>query len=179
MDDAKLVEGLRAGSRTEFATLVERYARQVYPFLARVSGTQAAEDLTQRAFAAAWRGARAFHSDRPLRVWVMGHAVRAAAEHEGFDGRWGAAPRSVLGETRRHDAPPPPADPGPDTARFVALAVTEMPFPQRVVLVLKAYFDYGIPEICATLDTSGDNVQALLTAAYHSFVKRLSRRAGA
>ncbi|NUN50825.1 MAG: hypothetical protein HUU15_18615, partial [Candidatus Brocadiae bacterium] len=72
----------------------------------------------------------------------------------------------------------PQAATSPDDAgRLAARAVAELPFPQRVVLVLKAYQGATLPEIAATIDAPGDVVQALLNAAYRSYVNRISVRA--
>jgi RNA polymerase sigma-70 factor (ECF subfamily) len=171
-DEGRLIDGIRAGSRTDFSTLVEKYAPEVYAFLARISGPHAAEELSHRTFQRAWRGASTYHSDRPLRVWLLGLAVREAGAHEGFDGRWEAAARVELGapgggatSSEAQDAP-----------RLAARAVAELPFAQRVALVLKAYREFGVPEIAATLDAPGDVVAALLAAAFNSFVNRLQVR---
>jgi hypothetical protein len=43
--------------------------------------------------------------------------------------------------------------------------------------VLRAFGGFGIPEISATLNASGDAVAALLGAAYLSFVNRVEVRA--
>ena len=176
MEDSRLLQGFRAGSRTDFASLVERHAREVYPFLVRVSGLEAAERLTQDVFAAAWRDAASYHSDRPVRLWLFSLAVKAAGSREGFDGRWEAATRVELGRS------PQPAEAAgrptsEDLGGVVALAVSELPFPQRVVLVLKTYRDFGIADLSATLDAPGDVVAALLAAAFNSFINRLRMRA--
>jgi len=174
-DGFKLVEGIRAGSRTDFSSLVERYAREVYPFLSRISGSGAAERLTQQTFVKAWDGASTFHTDRPLRAWLLGLAVRIAGDHEGFDGRWDAAVGTALGASP--GATPQAATSPDDAGRLAARAVAELPFAQRVVLVLKAYQGATLPEIAATIDAPGDVVQALLNAAYRSYVNRISVRA--
>lgn len=174
-DDARLIDGIRAGSRADFSTLVERFAREMYVFVARLAGPDAAEPLVHETFAAAWNGASTFQTDRPIRVWLLGLAIKAAAAHAGFDGRWEAATRVELGSpgSGESKAPSDPAEAG----RVAALAVADLPFPQRAALILRAYGGFGIPEIAATLNASGDTVAALLEAAYNSFVNRLELRA--
>jgi DNA-directed RNA polymerase specialized sigma24 family protein len=175
-NDSRLVDGIRAGSRADFSTLVERYAREVYVFLARVSGTAAAEKLTHETFSSAWNGASTFATDRPLRVWLLGLAAKSAAAREGFDGRWEAAVRVEFGAPGASGGAAPPIDPA-EAGRVAALSVADLPFPQRVALVLRAYVGFGIPDIAATLNASGDAVAAILEAAYNSFVNRLEVRA--
>ncbi|KAF0243069.1 MAG: RNA polymerase sigma-70 factor ECF [Planctomycetota bacterium] len=173
--ETRLIDGLRAGSRAEFSTLVERHAREVYAFLARLSGVEVAEKLTHETFATAWNGASTFQTDRPLRVWLLGLAAKAAAAREGFDGRWEAAARVEL-DSAGAAHPEIPADHA-EAGRLAALAVADLPFPQRAALVLRAFGGFGIPEISATLNASGDAVAALLGASYLSFVNRLEVRA--
>ncbi len=174
--DTRLVEGIRAGSRAEFSTLVERHSRELYSFLARIAGTDSAETLVHETFASAWNTSSTFQTDRPIRVWLLGLAVKAAAAHTGFDGRWEAATRVELGSMGVPTAEKVPTDPV-EAGKLAALAVSDLPFPQRAALVLRAFDGFGIPEIAATLNASGDTVAALLTAAYLSFVNRLEVRA--
>ncbi|MCE9582419.1 MAG: RNA polymerase sigma factor [Planctomycetes bacterium] len=174
--ESRLVDGIRAGSRADFSTLVERYAREVFVFLARVAGPEAAERLTHETFSSAWNGASTFVTDRPLRVWLLGLAAKSAAAREGFDGRWEAAMRVELGAPGSTAGAAPPAD-SAEAGRLAALAVSDLPFPQRVALILRAYVGFGIPDIAATLNASGDAVASLLGAGYNSFVNRLEVRA--
>ena len=175
-DDARLIDGIRAGSRADFSTLVERFAREIYVFVARLAGTDDAEKLTHETFSAAWNGASTFQTDRPLRVWLLALAIKSAAAHEGFDGRWEAATRVELGAPGSGGGSNAPAD-AAEAGRVAAMAVADLPFPQRAALVLRAYGGFGIPEIAATLNASGDTVAALLEAGYNSFVNRLEVRA--
>lgn len=174
--ETRIVEGIRSGSRTEFSTLVERHARELYAFAARVAGAEEAEAVVHEAFAQAWNSASTFLTDRPVRIWLLGLAVKAAAARAGFDGRWEAATRAELGAPgpARPDAVPADAA---SAGRLAALVTAELPFPQRVVLVLRAFSGFGIPEIAAVINASGDTVAALLAAAYLSFVNRLEMRA--
>jgi DNA-directed RNA polymerase specialized sigma24 family protein len=175
VDDTRLIEGFRAGSRTDFATLVERHSSAVHSFLSRLSGAGTAENLTHQTFAAAWLGASSYSSDRPARLWLLGIAVKQAAAAEGFDGRLSPpATLPALGPAPKKELPA-----GEAAGRLVAQAVSELPFPQRVVLILRAYLDFGVPQIAAVLETRGDSVAALLAAAYNGFVRRFEQRAGA
>lgn len=174
--ETQLVEGIRAGSRAQFSTLVERHSRELYSFLARISGPDDAEELVHETFASAWNTSSTFQTDRPIRIWLLSLAVKAAAAKAGFDGRWEAATRVELGSTGAPSADKVPTD-AVEAGKLAALAVSDLPFPQRAALVLRAFGGFGIPEISATLNASGTTVAALLAASYLSFVNRLEMRA--
>ena len=80
--EQQIAKGLAQGSRQAWLRLYEAYAEQVWKYLARLTGGDAATvaDLVQETFLAAARSARSFRPDRgTLWVWLWTIARRQAA----------------------------------------------------------------------------------------------------
>lgn len=72
-EEQQLVEGLLAGNEEAVRTLYARYARPIFTLGLRLLGSaEAAEELTQDVFLAAWRKAARFDPSRGrLSTWLM------------------------------------------------------------------------------------------------------------
>jgi RNA polymerase sigma-70 factor (ECF subfamily) len=72
-DDNALAEALAAQDLSALASLYDRYGRVSYTLAYRILGEpEAAEDVVQDAFLAAWRGAGTFRRERGnLRSWLL------------------------------------------------------------------------------------------------------------
>jgi RNA polymerase sigma-70 factor (ECF subfamily) len=80
--DEELARQARAGSLESFERLVERYEDLLLRFLLQRTGNRHdAEDLTQAAFVAAWKGLPRYDDERPFRPWLYTIAARQAISH--------------------------------------------------------------------------------------------------
>ncbi|MEA2550617.1 MAG: hypothetical protein QOE25_386, partial [Actinomycetota bacterium] len=81
-EEQQLVEGLLAGDDTAIRTLYARFGRPVFTMGMRLLGTrEAAEELTQDVFLAAWRKAGSFDPTRGrLSTWLMTIAHNLAVD---------------------------------------------------------------------------------------------------
>ena len=81
-EEQQLVEGLIAGDDTAIRMLYARFGRPVFTMGMRLLGTrEAAEELTQDAFLAAWRKAGSFDPARGrLSTWLMTIAHNLAVD---------------------------------------------------------------------------------------------------
>src|SRR5206468_790050 len=81
-EEQQLVEGLLAGNEDAVRMLYTRYARPVFTLGLRLLGTaEAAEELTQDVFLAAWRKAERFDPSRGrLSTWLMTIAHNLAVD---------------------------------------------------------------------------------------------------
>lgn len=69
--DRALVERAQAGDRSAFDDLYQRYYRRLYRFcLRRLHDAHEAEDVSQEAFARAWRALPTFAGDRRFYPWL-------------------------------------------------------------------------------------------------------------
>jgi RNA polymerase sigma-70 factor (ECF subfamily) len=81
-EELQLVEGLRAGNEDAVRALYARYARPIFTLgLRLLGGPEAAEELTQDVFLAAWRKAASFDPSRGrLSTWLMTIAHNLAVD---------------------------------------------------------------------------------------------------
>src|SRR5262245_28693993 len=81
-EEQQLVEGLLAGNEEAVRTLYARYARPIFTLGLRLLGSaEAAEELTQDVFVAAWRKAARFDPSRGrLSTWLMTIAHNLAVD---------------------------------------------------------------------------------------------------
>lgn len=80
LDDDRLVERARGGDLASFNALVERYQGQLYSLsLRNVGDRQLAEDVTQEAFIAAWRGIGSFKGGS-FKAWLYKIALNQARD---------------------------------------------------------------------------------------------------
>jgi RNA polymerase sigma-70 factor (ECF subfamily) len=70
-DDFELSSKAARGDRRAFSALVRRHEAKVRTFLARVAGTQAADDLAQETFLRAWRNAGNFRGTGSYAGWLL------------------------------------------------------------------------------------------------------------
>jgi RNA polymerase sigma-70 factor (ECF subfamily) len=149
--DADLIERVAGGDRDAFAELYRRFARPVLGMAMRQLGDNGrAEDATQETFAAVWRSARSFRSDRGTgSAWLY-----AVARH------------AIIDRARQRREPvaevvpdKPSAEAGPDDeaelswlAWRVHAALEQLPERERVVLELAYWSGLSQSEIASYLD---------------------------
>jgi len=149
--DAQLIERVAGGDRDAFAELYRRFARPVLGMAMRQLGDNGrAEDATQETFAAVWRSARSFRSDRGTgSAWLY-----AVARH------------AIIDRARQRREPvaevvpdEPAAEAGPaDEAELswltwrVHAALEQLPERERVVLELAYWSGLSQSEIASYLD---------------------------
>jgi RNA polymerase sigma factor (sigma-70 family) len=142
-----------------FERFYEERKREVFAYLARLLGPEAAEDAFQETFLRALRAYPRLEHGRHLRAWVFTIATRVA-----------------LDERRRPVAVPEPvempvSDARPAYAELEHLA-GELPPTERAAVVLRYGYDLSYDDIGAAL---GSNAEAARQAA-SSGVRRLRRR---
>jgi RNA polymerase sigma-70 factor, ECF subfamily len=70
-EEIALISRAKAGDQEAFATLVQRYQRQVYNLALRMlRDTDEASEATQEAFLAAWQHLRGFRQDARFATWL-------------------------------------------------------------------------------------------------------------
>src|SRR3954451_16052131 len=133
-DEARLIEGCKAGERPALHAFYEQYRRRVFALIARIVGAQDAEELTHDGFLRAFRGLAKFRGDAQLSTWMYRLAVNAALSHAT---RSQARSRRDLGEDALATLPAeegPTAD--PKLRARLNRALADLPAGYRAVLVL-------------------------------------------
>ena len=156
MTDAELVAEARAGDRSAFDAIVQRYQHAVFrAALAVTADRSEAEDAAQDTFLKAYRFLGDFRGESSLKTWLL-----AIAWREGLSRR-----RSIACRLRRLVAPSgdepfdPPEPRRSSEARLVAVEhaaavrrlVASLPDKYRVPLLLSASGDYTFDEIAEAL----------------------------
>lgn len=170
-DDAWLVRRAQAGDREAFGLLVERYMRRAYySALALVGTREDALDLSQEAFARAFRARRTIDPDRPFYAWLYQILRRLCFNF--LRDRRARAMKLDAAAAWLADEAAGRAQPGPEEAyarvdarRRVAAAIEQLPEREREVLALKEFEGLTYREIAELVDIPIGTVMSRLYAA--------------
>jgi RNA polymerase sigma-70 factor (ECF subfamily) len=166
--DEALFEGIRAGSERHFNALYDRYFRRVYAFVfARVRDHSDAEELTQEAFVAVFRGIAGYSGRSTPLAWIYGIAKNTVNNYR----------RRVRSHSERVDAA------GPEALHSTAAEWRSTPLDdfemrqslrrmderlhsvtgwQAEVFWLRHVDDLSIDEIASRLERSNDAIRSSL-----------------
>lgn len=99
--DAALIRRTAAGDRAAFFALARRYQAAVYRYaLTLTHDAPTAEEVLGETFLAAWKGARRFQGDAPVKIWLLAFA-RHCADRRPRAGSGAAADLPALSELSR------------------------------------------------------------------------------
>ena len=80
-NEKELIEQAQDGSEDAFGDIVRMFLPNIYSFLARMTDSETAEDLTQETFLKAWKHIRGFDAEKSLRPWLLAIARNTAYDH--------------------------------------------------------------------------------------------------
>jgi RNA polymerase sigma-70 factor, ECF subfamily len=149
-NDAILIERTGRGDRAAFEELYRRFARPVLAMAMRQLGDNGrAEDATQETFAAIWRSARSYRSERGSpSAWLY-----AVARHAIIDrARQRTEPAAEAPDEASKDAGPAEVAEASWLAWRVHSALERLPERERVVLELAYWSGLSQAEIASYLD---------------------------
>ena len=188
-EDARLIDGLRAGDEAAVATLMHRYGAgmlrvaQMY-----VSNRSVAEEVVQEAWIGVLRGIGRFEGRSSLKTWlfrIVANTAKTRGVREArsvpfssFDDVHGAtvSPDRFLDEFERfpgHWSAPPGSWAGIPEERLVAgetmdvirREIERLPETQRTVISLRDIEGLTAEEVCNALDLTETNQRVLLHRA--------------
>jgi len=179
-EDAWLAGRARAGDTEAFARLVERYMRRAYFAALGLVGTRDdALDLSQEAFARAFRARRTLDPERPFYPWLYqilrrlcfnflrDRRTRARALERASD--WLVARASV--QATGDD--PAAALERAERRRRIAEAIAALPVHEREVLVLREFEGLRYREIARLADIPVGTVMSRLYTARRRLAEAL------
>ena len=162
-NDALLVAAARAGDRTAFGRLYERYGRMVHGILlARVPRYDVA-DLVQDVFLVAMRQIGTLRDDGAFGGWLATIARNRATDHLRGAPREAPLPEELAGE-----------DPAQNDGRWVLRAIRSLPEAYRETLMLRLVEGMSGPEIAARTGLTPGSVRVNL----HRGMKQLREKLG-
>ncbi|WP_168077117.1 RNA polymerase sigma factor [Caulobacter sp. SSI4214] len=171
-DDGALARRAAAGDERAFSTLMRRHKSPLHAFARRhVGDPEAAHEVVQESFVAAWKALDRYDPARPFGAWMRAIVLNKCRDR----GRRLLVRRLILGE-RSIDAPgaPDPADPtpGPEAASLRAeqltrleAAIARLPDQLKEPLILTYLEGYSQQDAAAFL---GVSVKTIETRAYRA-----------
>ena len=165
MEEKDLISRAARDDADAFRQLVETYQTPAYRLAARMCGPDGAEDVTQEAFLAAWRGLPQFRGDCRFSTWLYRLVNNAAIDY--------------LRREKRHrdtgdvdDLELPDGDPSPqelaeqsDTRTAVRRGLDRLSPEHRQVLLLRYMQELDYGEIAQVLDVSEGTVKSRIARA--------------
>jgi RNA polymerase sigma-70 factor (ECF subfamily) len=162
-DDTALLLAAGRGDRRAFGELVQRHHRAVVHFAARFLGLNdrdAAEDIAQDVFLAAWQSAPSFKPRAAVLTWLLRIATNRCLNHKRARRRRPTVPLDAEPAAPGEDAP------DEDLSRRLVAAMAELPPRQRAAVLLRHAHGLGHEDIAAALETSAPVVKQLLFRAH-------------
>ncbi|MCZ6817569.1 MAG: sigma-70 family RNA polymerase sigma factor [Planctomycetota bacterium] len=186
--DEQLLANYVAGDDACFASLVDRYSRELYPFLVRyVRDTAMAEDVIQETFLQVHQSAASFDVGRRFRPWLFTIAVNKARDQLRSRVRKREVSLSISSPANGDesvsyldflsDAAAVPSQ-GLETVECrdrVRAIIADMPANLREVLVLGYYHHFPYKEMAEILAIPLGTVKSRLHAAVSCFAAGFKR----
>jgi RNA polymerase sigma-70 factor (ECF subfamily) len=190
-DDARLVEGLRAGDEAAFAEVMREYGASMLRVAQMfVSSRAVAEEVVQEAWLGVLKGIGRFEGRSSLKTWlfrIVANTAKTRAVRESrsvpfsslgddAEGEPAVDPDRFLGAGERfpgHWAVPPESWAGLPEDRLVAGETMEviereierLPPAQRAVITMRDVQGFSSEEVCNALDLTETNQRVLLHRA--------------
>lgn len=177
IDSAELLDRARGGDEGAFNELVRSHQHEVFTLAFRLLGNyELAADAAQETFIRAWRALPRFRGDAALSTWLHRITVNTS---------WTLGKRA-----RRHsaatldeallldDTSAPTPESSAETAELggrLRAAVSELPDPQRAVVVLKDIYGWSHAEVAKALDISVTAAKVRLHRARRRLKEKLWR----
>ncbi len=190
ISDEQLLLRYTQGDSEAFATLVKRYERELFAFLARFLGDAVlAEDVFQEAFLQIHISADEFDVSRRLKPWLFTIAANKARDALRRRFRRPAAELDAQVSTGQDDVhfidliPANIPSPGArienrEAAAAVQSIVRQMPENLRIVLLLSYFHEFAYKEIAEVLSVPLGTVKSRLHLAVKEFARQWALAGG-
>ncbi len=175
-NDQELVVQLQQGSLEALGDLYDRYRQMVYRTALAISGdTDAANDLLQDVFLRLYRFASRIDEERPLEPWLYRMTANLAYTWVKRNRRW-YRPLEDLADWLVGSGKNSPSEviEMQDEWQRVQRAVSSLPLPQRVVVVLYYLNDLSLQEIADILEVPVGTVKSRLHYGRQALRKSLN-----
>jgi RNA polymerase sigma-70 factor (ECF subfamily) len=188
--DEALLESHLAGDDDAFPALVGRYARELVPYLARVTGSRTtADDIFQEAFLQVHQSAHTFDLSRRFKPWLYTIAVNKARDWHRRQSRRRAISLStpigpsgegggIIDLLEGESVPATAALEQAELAARVREAVDAMPHHLREIILLSYFQKMSYNQIADTLQIPLGTVKSRLHAAVANLARSWAQFAG-
>lgn len=184
-EDIKLMLALKAGDKTAFDRLLDKYEKQVINYIYRFTGNRAdAEDLGQETFLKVYNAASSYYPAAKFTTWLYRIASNVSLDHlrkRKYDKKTGSLDEQLeneAGKTERQYADdklkaPDKAALDREESENINRALLTLPENQRTAIILKIYEDRPYSEIASIMGVSVPAVESLLFRARQALKSRL------
>lgn len=175
LPDQEVILQLQAGSVEALGQLYDRYQRMVYRTALVITGdTEAAADLLQDVFLRLYRFADHIDVERPIEPWLYRMTTNLSYTWVKRSRRW-LYPLGDLVDRLVSFSHPNPHDEVEqnDEWETVQRAVSGLPLPQRIVVVLYYLNDLSVQEIAEILEVPAGTVKSRLHYGRLALKKKL------
>jgi len=157
LEEAQVIDMVRAGEVDAFAEIVEHYQAPIQRYLYRLTGDyQIAQDLAQDTFLQAYKGILKTKADLSLKAWLYRIATNNALQHHRRKRRLSFIP---LDKCKTSDIPITENEASLVGEKMaIQETLSKVPEEQRICLVLHFVEGFKYKEIAATLGISEDAV---------------------
>ncbi len=168
MNEKELIARLQARDEAAFEELIRQYEKKVYSLCARMCGNaEDAEEATQDAFLALWRGIYRFRQESSLSTWIYRLASNACIDLMRRKKK-GAGSVSLDDEELFVDAVDPAPQPHEEaerreTQRLLQEGLLSLPAEYRSILLLREIEGLSYSEISAALDLELGTVKSRIS----------------
>jgi len=166
VDDKELVEKLKRHETTAAVELYNAYFDRIYWLVfSQVDGDRdAAQDIAQETFLAAFKSADRFRGQSKVYTWLYSIANRKVADFYRRRKREGKHRADPL-ESQVYEAETDGTAESEETSKSIQQALSCLPLHYKQVLLLKYVEEMPVAEICQVMDRSSKSVEGLLTRA--------------
>lgn len=173
--DRVLIGAAALGEADAFEAIVQRYGPDVFRYARNMlSDVGAAEEVTQDAFVAAWKGLDNFRGDSALRTWLFSLVSHKVIDHRR---RRSVPPAEDWVFERRstgHGSDPEADATNESFMTELGVALAELPYRQRACWLLREVEGMTHPEIGEVMSLSAGAVRGQLTRARATLSERLA-----
>jgi len=171
-DETDLLPGWQSGDPFAFSALVRQWQRPIARFLFHLVGQkELVQDLCQEVFLRVFLAAPRYRETGQFSAWLHRIALNVVRDHSRRRQRELKLCR--YSETLAEDQSPDIGCEQQELARQVSQAITELPEPLRVVLVLRHYEDMNFEQMARLLGTPASTLKSRFTAALAQLRERL------
>ena len=180
LDESALIQRCLSGDDTAFDQIVGRYQDMVYNLALRLLGKrEEALDLSQEVFFQVYRRLGSFRQDSSLRTWIYRIVINRAKNHQRWWRRREREMTAVAVEDAERDNPwvlsatlraddtdaPDRVLQRKELGEILQRALADLPFDQRLILLLKEIDGLSYEEIARTLNLALGTVKSRLARA--------------
>lgn len=179
LEEQWLVEHAQRGDQNAFTRLVDQYATPVYNLAYRMLGNaNDAEDAAQETFLRAYTQLKKFRRDQKFATWLLSIDAHYCIDRLRRRSRlaWMSLDDEVLKETLPSEGPEPDVEIlRHEDQREVERVLERLAPANRLVVVLRYWYDQSVEEIAATTGDSTGAVKVRLHRARQALARELAQ----